>query len=201
MPLQDQAKAMGAPPMWMCYITVEDVDESAAWVNEHGGQVLAPPFDIPGAGRCSVIMGPQGAVFGLYKAAEASEVSYDNPIPAGRISWNELMVDDLDAAKRWYGELFGWEERDTMDMGPGGTYSMYGFKDAPYAFGGMMKKPAPDMPAMWLHYIKVGDFDAAFSAVKANGGQVVNGPINTPDGQRIAQCCDPQGAMFAINGA
>jgi len=35
--------------------------------------------------------------------------------------------------------------------------------------------------------------------VKANGGTVMNGPMDVPGGDRIAQCMDPQGAAFAIH--
>ena len=34
---------------------------------------------------------------------------------------------------------------------------------------------------------------------KGLGGLVVNGPMEVPDGSQIAQCSDPQGAMFAIH--
>lgn len=199
MALPARAKAMGAPPNWMSYITVEDVDIAAAWIGDNGGQVLAPPFDT-GGGRCSVVTDPQGAVFGLYGSRDTKESEYTTPIPPGRVCWHELMTSDLAGASSWYAELFGWIERETMDMGPGGVYSMYGFKDAPYAFGGMMNKPMADMPSVWLYYLRVSDFDEALAAVTENGGEVINGPMEVPDGSRVAQCRDPQGALFAING-
>jgi predicted enzyme related to lactoylglutathione lyase len=37
--------------------------------------------------------------------------------------------------------------------------------------------------------------------VKAGGGQVLNGPMDIPGGDRIAQCLDPQGAAFALHQA
>jgi predicted enzyme related to lactoylglutathione lyase len=37
--------------------------------------------------------------------------------------------------------------------------------------------------------------------VKANGGQVINGPMEVPGGSWIVQGKDPQGAMFALVGA
>jgi len=35
--------------------------------------------------------------------------------------------------------------------------------------------------------------------VKELGGQVLNGPMEVPGGGLIAQCLDPQGALFAIH--
>jgi uncharacterized protein len=199
MALPEAAKAMGAPPHWLAYVAVEDVDTAAAWVASNGGTVLAPPFDIPTVGRASVIMDPQGAVISLFARAEDRPTTYPNPIPNGQASWNELMTDDRQAAASWYGSLFGWTERERMDMGEMGIYSMYGFDHAPYAFGGMMNKP-PMMPkSAWLHYFKVADLEAALEVVKANGGKIMNGPMDVPGGDRVAQCIDPQGAAFALH--
>jgi hypothetical protein len=42
------------------------------------------------------------------------------------------------------------------------------------------------------------DIDTATKHVKAGGGQILNGPIEVPDGSCIVQCTDPQDAMFAL---
>jgi predicted enzyme related to lactoylglutathione lyase len=39
----------------------------------------------------------------------------------------------------------------------------------------------------------------AVAAVRAGGGHVLNGPMEVPGGDRIAQCLDPQGAAFAVH--
>jgi len=52
----------GMPPSWDLYVTVKDVDATAAAVPALGGDVLKPPTDIPGVGRFCVIRDPQGAV-------------------------------------------------------------------------------------------------------------------------------------------
>jgi uncharacterized protein len=79
-----------------------------------------------------------------------------------------------------------------------GIYQMYGRNDLP--LGGMYNKPAqmPGPPA-WLHYIMVDDVPRAVEATKANGGQIVNGPMEVPGGDWIATGVDPQGAMFAVH--
>lgn len=55
----------GIPPHWMAYIVVPDVDASAAKVEELGGKVCVPPFDIPTVGRICVINDPTGATVSL----------------------------------------------------------------------------------------------------------------------------------------
>ena len=53
------------PPHWMAYITVDNVDETAAQVTGLGGQIVCPPTDIPNVGRFSLIQDPAGATVGI----------------------------------------------------------------------------------------------------------------------------------------
>jgi hypothetical protein len=66
--------------------------------------------------------------------------------------------------------------------------------------GGMFEKPA-DMPAPshWMLYIRVADINTSVEVVKANGGQIVNGPMEVPGGDWVVNCVDPQGAFFALH--
>jgi len=53
-------------PMWGGYVTVEDVDASAAKAVEMGGAICVPAQDIPDCGRFCVIKDPQGAMLSLF---------------------------------------------------------------------------------------------------------------------------------------
>jgi hypothetical protein len=55
----------GAPPHWMSYVAVDDVDAKAAQVTALGGTVRVPPTDIPDTGRFCVINDPTGATISL----------------------------------------------------------------------------------------------------------------------------------------
>jgi len=81
-----------------------------------------------------------------------------------------------------------------------GKYHMFGRS---FPLGGMMTKTAEmeqsGAPTAWGVYFRVKDVDAAAEQVKANGGMVVNGPMDVPGGDRVVQCVDPQGAMFALH--
>ena len=57
----------GAPAHWLAYVTVEDVDASAAKAVKLGGKMAVPPFDVPEVGRIAVVFDPQGAAIGLFK--------------------------------------------------------------------------------------------------------------------------------------
>ena len=54
-----------APPHWMSYVAVDDVDEKAKRVVELGGSVCVPPTDIPNTGRFCVVNDPTGATISL----------------------------------------------------------------------------------------------------------------------------------------
>ena len=90
-----------------------------------------------------------------------------------------------------------------MELGGMGTYRLFKNPDmGPKHMGGMCGFP-PGMPPhpAWLHYASVADIDAAVARVKALGGRVLNGPMEVPGGDRVAQCMDPQGAAFALHQA
>jgi predicted enzyme related to lactoylglutathione lyase len=55
----------GAPPYWLAYFGVEDLDAALAKVAELGGTKHAGPIDIQVA-RIAIVADPQGAVFALY---------------------------------------------------------------------------------------------------------------------------------------
>jgi predicted enzyme related to lactoylglutathione lyase len=67
--------------------------------------------------------------------------------------------------------------------------------------GGMMNKPAAmaQVPPHWAIYFRVPDIDAAAERVKANGGQILNGPMDVPGGDRVLNAMDPQGAAFSLH--
>lgn len=198
MELPPQARAMGAPPHWMAYIGTPDVDGTTDKAKGLGANVLVQPMDLPNVGRMAVLQDPQGAPFSLFSSAE--EPPAESGPSVGKFSWHELMTTDADAAWGFYSELLGWKKTSSMDMGPEGAYQMYGL-DAEHSLGGIMNKPA-DMPmAGWLYYVSVDDVKLAVERVKRNGGQVVNGPMEVPGGDWVAQCTDPQGAMFAVHSA
>ncbi len=118
----------------------------------------------------------------------------------GDFSWHELATADYRAAWEFYRTLFGWEYRELFDIGAGGVYWMFGRVGAGPTLGGMYNKP-PETPAPphWLCYVRVPSADKAAAAVARLGGGVVNGPMEVPGGDRIAQCVDPQGAAFAVH--
>jgi hypothetical protein len=200
MTLPDEARAMGVPPNWLAHVKVADADATIARVKELGGSVLKPPETIPTVGRFAVIADPQGAVISVF-TPENDMAIHDGAPRQGDISWHELNSTDWEAGAKFYEALFGWETVEDMDMGPEGVYHLYKTAGAAAPCGGMSNMAkAHGFPASWLYYISVDDLDATVERIKGNGGAVVNGPMDVPGG-KIAQCTDPQGAMFAVHWA
>ena len=200
MPLPPPLAQSGVPPHWIGYVTVPNVDDAAVQVTRLGGRMLGEPLDIPGIGRVSAFADPQGAVLSLfsptYEVADA-----DQQAQPGQMSWHELMTSDHVAGLEFYRQIFGWEPMESMDMGPHGIYQMFGRNGFP--LGGMMNIPhdKPSIPPHWSFFTTVGDTDAAAERIKQLGGTILNGPIDVPGGGRVAQCKDPQGAVFAVHAA
>jgi predicted enzyme related to lactoylglutathione lyase len=197
MRLPEEAVAGGAQPHWLAYVTVPDVDATAARAQEKGGKVMVPPTDIPTVGRFAVLADPQGAVIAAYKPQNEQAESDEMP-QVGDFSWHELATTDQEAAFSFYSDLFGWEKTTSMDMGEMGTYQMYGRRGR--TLGGIYNKPAgtPGGPA-WLHYTRVADIQKATETLRARGAQVLNGPMEVPGGGWIVMALDPQGGPFALH--
>ncbi len=194
----EEAKKMGAPPSWLGYVAVDDVDATTDQAKRLGAAIYVEPRDIPNVGRFAVIADPQKAAIGLFKWSIPMQEAPVEPGTPGRIGWHELMTTDWEKAYAFYNALFGWQKAEAFDMGAMGKYQI--FSTGGPAVGGMFNKP-PEVPhTFWLYYFNVGDFDAAVERVKADGGAVVNGPMEVPGGSWIVQAKDPQGAMFALVG-
>lgn len=115
----------------------------------------------------------------------------------GDFSWVDLGTTDAAAAKRFYGEVFGWTFED-IPMGPGGTYTFAKVGDA---VAGGLYTMGPDMqgvPSHWLSYLNVTDVDATTAKVTGLGGKVMKGPFDVMDQGRMSVVQDPSGATVAF---
>lgn len=195
--LPEGAQSMGVAPRWVGYVGVDDVDVSAAAVRRLGGTVLVPPTDTPGISRFAVVADPQMAVLALVKGRASGQREIAALRAAGRVGWHELFAADSDKAFAFYRELFGWQ-RGIADVGARGAYQL--FSVGGRTIGGMLTKAAEAPVPFWLYYFNVGDIDAAVQRVKAEGGTILTGPVEVPDGGWIVQCTDPQNAIFALVG-
>ncbi|MDQ3349366.1 MAG: VOC family protein [Acidobacteriota bacterium] len=195
MTLPDDLKA---PPFWAMCVGVPELEPAAEHIKGLGGASRSPVIEVPGVGRMQMMTDPQGAAFYIYEP-EGTEHRREAAAEPGEASWHELMTTDAPAAMAFYNTVFGWQPSEAMDMGPMGKYHMF---NRPHGMiGGMMNKP-PEMahvPPNWQIYFRVPDITAATERITANGGQILNGPMEVPGGSWIVNAMDPQGAAFALH--
>jgi predicted enzyme related to lactoylglutathione lyase len=183
-----QAMEGAPPPHWLSHVRVENLDETIEKANGAGGKLAAGPFDMSEVGRMAIISDPQGAYISAYAPAS------DGPAPEGVFVWDELGTTDVDAAQRFYEEVFGWT---TSDMGSEyGGYRIFNRGDTGVA--GLMALPDSSIPPHWQPYVAVDDPDGTAAKARELGGSVLMEPMDVPKVGRLAVLSDPQGATFGI---
>jgi len=209
----------GAPQMasWNTYIWVDSADETAARARDAGGTVVMEPFDVMDAGRMAVIADPEGAVFMVWEPNQhkGSQVVNEH----GSNNFNNLNTRDLEAAKDFYGAVFGWK---TLELDRGAVmWALPGYGDhleelspglrkgmeemgAPRGFEdvvagiNLIRPDQPDTPAHWGLTFAVDDADEIAAKATELGGTVVMPPFDAP-WVRMAVIADPQGATFVAS--
>lgn len=191
MPLMQE----GQPPAWSTYVSVDNADAISRAIQENGGTMIAEPMAVASYGRLAVFTDPEGAFFGIWEPADFAGAELVNE--PGAFSWNELETRDPDAAKRFYGAVFGWEFEAGEDMEEMVYYVATVDGERVAGMADVKGKMADEIPAHWMTYFSVEDAEGAVEKVKAGGGTVHFGPIDIPVG-RFAMATDPWGAAFAV---
>jgi uncharacterized protein len=183
----------GAPSHWVGHVVVDNADAAGKRAQGAGGSVIVDPMDIPEVGRFTIVRDPQGSVISAFQPASGSDAT----VPEGVFAWDELYTNDVDAAKRFYREVFGWTTED-MDMGEF-TYTLFKSGDAQVA-GGMTIPEGEETPPHWYPYLATDDVDATTEKAKELGAKVYHGPADIPgDMGRISVLGDPTGATFGLH--
>jgi predicted enzyme related to lactoylglutathione lyase len=190
------SQSEGAPPWWTTYVTVDDADATAKVVDQAGGTVVVPPMDVMEFGRMAVFTDPGGATFSVWQPKQHHGSGLvDEP---GTLTWNELMVRDLDKAKPFYQKVFGWGTNET-DMG-GFAYTTWQLDGK--SVGGAMPMvgdmwPA-DLPDHWMVYFDVANCDESVAKAKELGATVSVQPTDIPGVGRFSVLTGPQGEVFSM---
>ncbi|MBV8052979.1 MAG: VOC family protein [Acidobacteriaceae bacterium] len=117
----------------------------------------------------------------------------------GSFCWIELGTTDQDAAKKFYGSLFGWGAND-FPMGPEGIYTIFRLqdRDAAAVYTLRAEDRAHGVPPHWMIYVAVENADVAAGRVSGIGGKVLAPAFDVMDVGRMAVVQDPTGAIFAV---
>lgn len=191
----------GIDSQWTTYVWVDSADEAAARAREAGGSVITEPFDALDGGRIAIIADPAGAALGVWQVGEHKGAQVVNEPSAWAMT--SLLTGETEAAKQFYGAVFGWETQD-FDAGDfvATMFRLPGF------VGGEPEQPVPrdvvaamvEVPgdAAWRPDFWIADADAAVAKAEALGGTVVTAASPNPVG-KTAVLADPAGATFSIS--
>jgi hypothetical protein len=189
----------GQPPAWSSYVKVEDANATAVVAKDAGGQVVFGPVDLPNeSGRVVLLQDPTGAMVWVIQQQNHPGAQLVNE--PGAWTWTNLMTRDLEAAKDFYGKVFGWSAERNEEAPPNVMMWQVDGQRWPEGLGGLMgitDDLPPDMPAHWQVYFVVENMDEAIEKATSLGATVGFGPIDVPVA-RLATLVDPQGAVVSI---
>ncbi len=193
--ITDMPNTLTPPKSWLSYIGTPDVDATVRQAVELGGKVIVSSYNVPTLGRMAHLQDPQGAMFAV--SSQEKRSGYQDP-QLGDFSWHELLTTNLQTAFDFYAKLFGWEKMEAMDMGPQGTYQIFG--TAGHQLGGIFNPgPIPPGGPMWIPYVMVADARRTAELAKTQGATIAHGPAEVPGGDWVFTGIDPKGAMFAAH--
>ncbi|MFF8429570.1 MULTISPECIES: VOC family protein [unclassified Streptomyces] len=121
-------------------------------------------------------------------------MKFDKPVIGGPC-WTELGTSDLERAKGFYTELFGWRP-ETDPRQEAGGYTVAHLGDA--AIAALTPLYQESQPVAWNVSFAVTDADDAARRVEEAGGTVILGPTDVFDVGRFAVALDPTGAAFQL---
>jgi predicted enzyme related to lactoylglutathione lyase len=115
----------------------------------------------------------------------------------GEFCWNELMTDNVEKAKAFYGNLLGWshQDHDMKDM----TYTMFHVGEK--MIGGMLPIPQDkkgQIPPHWMSYILVKDLKETVTKAQSLGANIIKSETPIENFGKLAVIQDPTGAYIAF---
>jgi predicted enzyme related to lactoylglutathione lyase len=111
----------------------------------------------------------------------------------GKFVWFEHVSNDVQRARTFYGELFGWRS----DAVPMGDQQYHMIQNGGQGIGGF-RTAMPGLPNHWMSYLSVADVDATTKAAQAAGAKVMMPPTDFAPVGRGATLADPTGAVLSV---
>ena len=179
-----------APVAWLLYFATDDAQLMQGAIEGHGGTVIVPAHQVGDLGRLVIASDPTGAVFGLWEPGAMP--GFGATGRAGAFAWCDLRSDAPDAAREFYGAVFGWEF-GAVPMA-GDEYTTFTAQGANGPAGGVGPMMGTEgVPSHWLLYFAVDDVDAAVASAVELDGTSLAPAFDTPFG-RMGPILDHAGA-------
>ena len=106
----------------------------------------------------------------------------------------EIAVKDDAAARRFYGDLFGWKITHHEPTG----YGMVDTDSGGEGIGGGVAKPPDGAPYVTI-YVSVDDLQGKIDQAEKLGATVIMPPMQVPEGPEIAMFSDPDGNVIGLS--
>lgn len=192
-PLPPGAVASGAPPHWIPFVGVADVDAARARLALRGATPLGVQSSVS-----SVLRDPWGAPIGLFAEGERALSAASDVV-----GWHHLNTSELEPALAFYREAFGWTPT-ARHVRPGPLGDPQPFVSlAQGGEGGAASasvSPSVALPFVhpyWWTFFRVADHVQATSEVTAAGGRA-EGAVRTAHGDWVVPCEDDLGGGFGL---
>jgi predicted enzyme related to lactoylglutathione lyase len=194
-PQQQDERAMGVPPHWNSYITVDDVDAVSARIEQLGGTLHAPPFDVMDVGRMAALSDPTGAVVYLWQAKRHIGAGLVNA--PGAFCWTELGTRNPGVAEQFWTGLLGWQF-ERIDAAPIEIWTILNAGQPNGSLRRMGDETPPDVPPHWLVYFAVDSIEDATETINGSGGRTIVPKMQAGAGNSFAVFGDATGATFGL---
>jgi predicted enzyme related to lactoylglutathione lyase len=104
----------------------------------------------------------------------------------------EVVGEDAEVLQAFYKDAFDWQ---MLPSGPGYAMAHPGVEGG--IDGGVGASPEGGEGHVTF-YVEVGDLEATLGKIEGLGGSRVAGPMDVPDGPRIAMFADPEGHVVGL---
>lgn len=185
--LTDAMCEHGAQPCWLGYIGVDDCDAAVAAVEAAGGKCLMPAHDVPMAGRIAMVANNCcGSPFYVmtptpqHGGGESTAFAQNT---VGRCGWNEMLAGNQATAIAF---IPACSAGPCLNRWTWGRWAHMNSSTMMASVSSAIMQVPEEAPKGWS-YFRVPSISAANEAIPANGGQVVNGPMEVPGGNWIVQ--------------
>ncbi|TVX92452.1 VOC family protein [Paenibacillus agilis] len=176
----------GTKPHISLYMAVDNVEQSAVKVEEVGGTILIPPFDMADFGRMAVIQDNAGAVISIWESEQFKGMNVDASCE-GAPCWFELETTDIERSGEFYREVFNWNVERIEDSSLL-RVCRYGGKSV----GGMKQVASGTGISQWRVGYTVIDLDKTAKKAIALGARLTTDVYHFQAGRRI-DLIDPEG--------
>jgi predicted enzyme related to lactoylglutathione lyase len=115
----------------------------------------------------------------------------------GKFVWIDLVTSNLEAARNFYSQLFGWEFRRVGDAATGYSLVLNGGRPVGGVVDVVARPNAPAIPR-WVAYISVPDVAQAQKTIVGAGGRQLVPTKALPKRGEQAVFADAEGAVFGV---